>query len=129
MTVAKGFLIITLSALTFGIAGGLIGYTLAVALPTFYRTVFPHGNESWFEPREVGIGVGTSQGLLCGLAVGAVVVLAVAWCNSRRGSADVRLTAATREELQRRLSDLAASSGSAVPLEQIQTGALAKFHK
>jgi len=84
MTVARGFLIIIVSALGFAVGGGLIGYTLAVTAPGYYRAVFSCGREKWFEPVAVGVGLGISQGLICGLTVGAVVVLAVTWYNSRR---------------------------------------------
>lgn len=129
MTVAKAFLIIILSALTVAFAGGLVGYTLAIAVPSYYRTVFRSGNEPWFDPKEVGIGLGVTEGGMCGLGVGAVVVLAVAWYNSRRGSSDVRLTAAQREELQRRLAEHRANPEDVIAWEQIQAEALAKFRK
>jgi hypothetical protein len=84
MTVARGFLIVILSGLTFALGGALIGYTLAVYLPGYYRAVFSSGREPWFDPIQVGVGLGITQGLICGLIVGAIVVLAVAWHNSRR---------------------------------------------
>jgi hypothetical protein len=84
MTIARGFLIIILSGLAFALGGALIGYTLAVYLPGYYRGVFSTGREPWFNPIEVGVGLGMTQGLICGLVVGAIVVLAVAWHNSRR---------------------------------------------
>lgn len=129
MTVAKAFLIIILSAFTFAVAGGLLGYTLAVALPSYYPTVFRSGNEPWFDPREVGIGLGVTQGLMCGLGVGAVVVLAVAWYSSRRGLSDVQLTAAQWEEFQRRLAEQVASPEADIGWEQIKAEALARFRR
>jgi hypothetical protein len=94
MTVLKGFLIVILSSLGFALAGALIGYTLGVALPGYYRAVFSSGREPWFEPVAVGLGLGLTQGLLCGVAVGAVVVLAVAWHNSRRRVVEAEFQAA-----------------------------------
>lgn len=129
MTIAKGFFIILLSGFAFAIGGGAIGYTLAVLLPGYYRGVFSSGREPWFEPMEVGIGLGATQGLICGLVVGAAVVLAVGWYNLRRGSFDVRLTPAKREEIQRRIADHAANPNDAIPWEQIQAEALARFRK
>lgn len=126
MTVLKGFLIIILSGIAFGFGGGLIGYALAIAVPSYYRTVFRSGN---FDPREVGIGLGVTEGGVCGLGVGAVVVLAVAWYNSRRGPSDVRLTAAQREELQQRLAEQRANPKDVIAWEQIQAEALARFRK
>jgi hypothetical protein len=105
MTVAKGFLIIILSGFAFALGGGLIGYALAVILPGYYRGVFSSGREPWFDSVGVGVGLGLSQGLICGLVAGAIVVLAVAWYNSRRNFLDVRLTPDNRQELQRHLAD------------------------
>ncbi len=105
MTVVKGFRIIILSGFAFALGGGLIGYALAVILPGYYRGAFRNGREPWFDPVAVGIGLGLAQGLICGLALGAVVVLVVAWYNSRRNFLDVRLTPENRRELQRGLAD------------------------
>jgi hypothetical protein len=105
MTIAKGFLIIILSGFAFALGGGLIGYALAVILPGYYRAVFSSGREPWFDPVGVGIGLGLSQGLICGLVLGAIVVLAVAWYNSRRNLLDVRLTPDRRQEFQLQLTN------------------------
>ena len=129
MTVAKGFRVIILSGLAFALGGGLIGYALAVILPGYYRGVFGSGREPWFDPVEVGIGLGVSQGLICGLFVGAVVVLAVAWYNSRRSALDVRLSPNKIAELPRGLTDRAANPGDAAPWEQIATEPSARFRK
>jgi putative addiction module component (TIGR02574 family) len=129
VTVAKGFFIVLLSGFAFALGGGLIGYALAVALPSYYRGTFSSGNAPWFNAVEVGVGLGISQGLICGLFLGAIIVLAVAWYNSRRNSLDVRLTPAKREEFQRRLADHAANPDGAIPWEQIKAEALARFLK
>jgi hypothetical protein len=84
MTVAKGFLIVILSSIGFALGGALIGYTLGVLTPGYYRAVFSSGRQPWFDPVAVGLGLGLTQGLVCGVVVGAVVVLAVAWYNSRQ---------------------------------------------
>jgi putative addiction module component (TIGR02574 family) len=129
MTVTRGFLIIILSGFAFALGGGLIGYALAVIVPGYYRGVFSSGREPWFDPVGVGVGLGVSQGLLCGLILGAIVVLAVAWYNSRRNSLDMRLTPTERQELQRRLANHAANSDEGVPVEQIKAEAVARFRK
>ena len=85
MTIRKGFTVIILSGLAFGAAGTAIGWSLGQFAPAFYRGVFPSGDQPWFDPVQVGFGVGLTQGLLVGLAVGGVVVLASAWVESRRG--------------------------------------------
>jgi hypothetical protein len=91
MTLTRGFLIIVLSGVTFAAGGGLLGYALGVLAPGYYRGVFPSGREPGFDPVAAGLGLGISQGMICGVVVGSIVVLAVAWYNSRRGSLDVRL--------------------------------------
>jgi hypothetical protein len=84
MTITRGFLTIILSGFVFAVGGALIGYTLGVTTPGYYRAVFSAGREPWFDPAAVGFGLGITQGLVLGVVVGAVVVLAVAWHNSRR---------------------------------------------
>ncbi len=83
VSVFRAYLIICLSGLAGACAGGGAGYLLGVAVPGYYRGVFRAGGEAWFDPLQVGVGLGVSQGLLVGLAVGAVVVVAVAWYRSR----------------------------------------------
>jgi hypothetical protein len=129
MTVARGFFIIIVSGFAFALGGGLIGYALAVILPGYYRGVFSSGREPWFDAVGVGVGLGLSQGLICGLFLGAIVVLAVAWYNSRRNSLDVRLTPARQQELQQRLADHTANPDDITSAEQIKAEALARFHR
>jgi hypothetical protein len=88
MTVFKGFLIVILSSIAFALGGSVIGCTLGACLPGYYRAVFNSGREPWFDPVAVGLGQGLTQGLVCGVLVGAVIVLAVAWHNSRRRALD-----------------------------------------
>jgi hypothetical protein len=105
MTAAKGFLIVVLSAVAFGIGGGLIGYSLGVFAPAYYRGVYRSGQEAWFDPVQMGLGLGISQGAVCGVIIGCVVVLAVAWYSSRRSVLDVSVLprqawqGSTREEI------------------------------
>jgi hypothetical protein len=91
MTVARGFLIIVLSSIGFAAGGGLLGYGLGVLVPGYYRGVYRDGRGPEFDPVAVGLGLGVAQGAICGVLVGATVVLAVAWYNSRRGTLDVPL--------------------------------------
>jgi hypothetical protein len=99
MTVARGFLIIALSGIAFATGGGLIGYLLGVFAPAYYRGVFGNGRQPWFDPVEVGLGLGITQGAICGVIAGAVVVLAVAWYNSRRNALDVHFPLHTPRQL------------------------------
>src|SRR5436309_1562757 len=88
MSIAKGFLIIILSGVVFALGGAIIGRTIGFYMPGYYRAVEPRGNEPWFDPVTVGLGHGLTQGLTCGLVIGALVVLAVAWYNSRRSEGE-----------------------------------------
>ena len=83
MTVTRGFAIIIASAFGFAIAGGLIGSTLAQVMPDYYRATFA-AREPGFDPVQVGVGLGMTQGLIAGLCVGSVVVLSVALSGLRR---------------------------------------------
>jgi hypothetical protein len=76
MCVARSFSIIISSGIGFAFAGGLIGYALGRFAPAYYRGVYAIVEPSDFDPVQVGIGLGISQGLIAGVLVGAVVVLA-----------------------------------------------------
>jgi hypothetical protein len=85
MTVFKAFAIILTSAIGFALVGGGVGWTLGTVTPAYYRTVYGYaGQRPGFDPVQVGLGLGITQGLVCGVFVGVVVVLAVAWHQSRR---------------------------------------------
>jgi hypothetical protein len=84
VTVVKGFAIILLSMLAFAVGGGLIGYGLGAFAPDYYHSTFGHGPQVQLNPVALGLGLGVTQGLICGLVAGSVVVLAVAWANSRQ---------------------------------------------
>jgi hypothetical protein len=82
MSLVRGILIIVGCGACFGVAGGLLGLTLAVGAPAYYRGVFRAADDPRFNPVQVGLGLGISQGLICGTVVGAVLVLAVALSRS-----------------------------------------------
>ena len=75
MTLWKAFAIIILSAISFSLAGGGLGYALACTVPSFYQAVFR--GLVGIDPVPVGIGLGIAQGTIAGLIVGSVAVLAV----------------------------------------------------
>jgi hypothetical protein len=56
---------------------GALGYALAHLTPFYYRSVFHGGESPAFDPVRVGIGLGLSHGLIAGLMVGSIIVLAV----------------------------------------------------
>lgn len=84
LTVGRGFAIVLASGAGFAVGGAAVGLALATLLPGYYRGVLPSGNAPGFNPVQVGLGLGASQGLGTGLVIGCVVVLAVAIANFRR---------------------------------------------
>jgi hypothetical protein len=90
LSILRAFSIVIASGAGFGTAGIGIGYILGVLAPSYYRGVFPNGNDPGFDPVQVGVGLGFSQGAICGVLVGMVVILAVAisgrpWISSGKG--------------------------------------------
>ena len=83
MTVIRGFAITIASGLIFGLLGAGIGYLLGSIAPDFYRTVFRSPPELRIDPVQAGLGLGLTQGIGAGLLVGLVIVVVVAWYNSR----------------------------------------------
>lgn len=78
MSIVRAIVIVVVSSVGFGGAGALLGFTLGVGAPAYYRGVFRAANDPGFDPVRVGMGLGFSQGLICGVVIGCVVVLAVA---------------------------------------------------
>lgn len=83
MTVLRGFAIAVASGVAFGLGGGLVGYAVGRWLPDFFRTIFRIPEHADFDPVQVGLGLGLTNGLLLGVGVGLVVVIAVTWYNVR----------------------------------------------
>lgn len=83
MTTLRAFLIIAASAAACTALGGLLGYVLGTQAPGYYRSIFAGGDDPRFDPAEVGLGLGVTQGAIAGLVVGIAVVLIVAWYRSR----------------------------------------------
>jgi len=93
LSVARGVAIIVVCGVCFGIAGGLLGFTLGFGAPAYYRGVF-RATEPGFNPVQVGLGLGITQGLICGMFIGSVVVVAVALSKRPRQEVEpVGLTA------------------------------------
>jgi hypothetical protein len=84
MSVARGFVIVGIGAVCFGVAGGLIGLALGAGMPDYYRGVFRGGHEPGFNPVQVGLGLGSTQGLICGTLLGSIIVLAMALARRSR---------------------------------------------
>jgi hypothetical protein len=78
LSITRGLVTIIACGVGFALAGGLLGFTLGAYAPAYYRAVFFGGDEPGFNPVQAGLGLGTSQGAICGVVVGCVAVLAAA---------------------------------------------------
>jgi len=83
MTVVRGFVITIASGIVFGCLGALAGYLLGSLAPDYYRTVFRIPPDILIDPSQVGLGLGLIQGVGAGLMIGLVIVVSVAWYDSR----------------------------------------------
>ena len=83
MTVVRGFIITVASGVAFAVLGGLFGYAMGIFVPDYYRLVFRSHPGVQFDPAQVGLGLGLTQGLAVGLFIGLVTVVAVVWFRSR----------------------------------------------
>lgn len=83
MTIARGLAVIVACAVGFGAGGGIIGLALGVTMPGYYRGVFLSGRDPGFRPVQVGVGLGTWQGAICGVVVGSALVIALALAGHR----------------------------------------------
>ena len=83
MTVIRGFAITIASGVAFGCFGAVAGYFLGSVAPDYYRTVFRIPPDVPINPTQAGMGLGVTQGSATGLVVGLVIVVTVAWYNSR----------------------------------------------
>src|SRR5262245_4218468 len=82
MTVLRGFVIVAISTVLCAIVGAAVGWTMGTVAPSYYRTTFRIS--PGFDPVEFGFALGLTQGMVAGLVVSCVIVLGVAWYNSRR---------------------------------------------
>ncbi len=83
MTVVRGFTITIASGAAFGLLGSVLGYAIGLYAPDYYRLVFRIPPSVQLDPAHVGLGLGLTQGLAAGLFIGLVIVVTVAWYNSR----------------------------------------------
>lgn len=83
MTVVRGFTITIASGIAFGLFGAVAGYLLGSIAPDYYRTVFRIPPDASLDPAQAGLGLGVTQGLAGGIVIGLVIVVTVAWYNSR----------------------------------------------
>jgi hypothetical protein len=83
MTVLRGFVITLGAGVAFAVLGALGGYLLGTFVPDYYRLVLQIRTNDPVDLAQAGLGMGLTQGGMLGLAVGLVIVVAVAWHRSR----------------------------------------------
>lgn len=83
MTVRKALAIVIVGVIVFAVIGGLTGAVIGNVSPGYYRAVFRQGRHPDFNPLEVGIGLGVTQGMGAGLAISLAVVALLAWKEHR----------------------------------------------
>jgi hypothetical protein len=84
MTVARAFTITAASGFLCGTLGGLIGYLLGKLAPDYFRTIFRVPPEMEFNPMQAGVGLGLVQGLMTGIGIALLIVIAVTWFEVRK---------------------------------------------
>ena len=83
MNLTKALATIVGMAVGFGAAGTAIGALLGKVAPGFFRQLLPLRDPASFNPMELGIGLGLTNGLGWGLAVGVLLVAIIAWKETR----------------------------------------------
>jgi hypothetical protein len=99
MTITRAFTIVIASGFGFGAVGGIIGFCIGCLTPDFYRVLFGRRIEEGVpvDFAAVGLALGLTQGLMTGVGVGLVIVLAVSWLAGRKLSAGA-VAAETKNE-------------------------------
>jgi len=85
MSLRRATTAVFLCTLLFSGLGGTVGFLLGKLIPDYYRAVFSHGDAPFFDPVQVGLGLGLTQGMVGGAAIGLILVGLVAWHNTRSG--------------------------------------------
>ncbi len=67
-----------------------IGAFLGHITPGFFRQMLPLRDPATFNPMELGIGLGLTNGLGWGLAIGVILVAILAWKETRLARKEVR---------------------------------------
>ncbi|MEQ9587975.1 MAG: hypothetical protein RJS97_08475 [Parvibaculaceae bacterium] len=70
-------------AVVFACVGCTMGAMIGVVAPDYYRTVFRGGESPDFNPLQIGVGLGVTQGAASGIAISLVVLALLAWRDIR----------------------------------------------
>src|SRR5262245_26177063 len=83
MTIGRALAVLLGVAVLLGAVGTAIGYGLGRFNPGYYRAIFAHGHNPEFDPVEVGVGLGLTQGTAGGVVVGLALVALLCWRDTR----------------------------------------------
>ena len=79
MTTKSALTTVLLWGVVFACVGSAMGAMIGAGAPEYYRSVFRGGHSSDFNPLQVGIGLGATQGIAAGLAIAIIVLALLAW--------------------------------------------------
>lgn len=68
--------------------GAGLGGLLGKIAPGYYRGIFGHPSDDSFNPLQVGLGLGLTQGLIFGVVVGLAMAAIVAWHDVKTRTRD-----------------------------------------
>ncbi|MEZ6058130.1 MAG: hypothetical protein R3C01_15635 [Planctomycetaceae bacterium] len=88
-------------AVVFACVGSVMGAMIGVVAPDYYRSVFRGGESSDFNPLQVGVGLGVTQGAASGIAISIVVLAILAWRDIRSRSPAIESNTPTTDSLSR----------------------------
>jgi hypothetical protein len=83
MTPKTALLNVLLWGITFACVGSAIGAAIGTVAPGYYQSIFRNGHSPEFNPLQVGIGLGATQGVASGMATSIVVLALLAWRDIR----------------------------------------------
>lgn len=83
MTPKTALVTVLLWGVIFACVGSAIGAAIGVVAPEYYRSIFRDGHSPEFDPLQVGIGLGATQGVASGAAISIVVLALLAWRDIR----------------------------------------------
>ncbi len=85
MTAKTALATVLVWGIAFAFAGAVIGAAIGTVAPAYYRSVFRHGDSPNFNPLQVGIGLGATQGVASGVAFSIALLGLLAWRDIRSG--------------------------------------------